>query len=98
MLSSATHAQWHASNRAAIITCSAQRDEAASEEVNDNGLVFGHEYAVLNLAPKDQFGPGLPPENLIQLQNPWGQGEFTGRFSDQDSANMSKTLREALGR
>ena len=46
-----------------------------------SGVVQGHAYTVLNAAIINFQGR---QERIVQLRNPWGKGEFTGKWSDAD--------------
>ena len=46
-----------------------------------SGVVQGHAYTFLNATP---LNVGGQQERVVQLRNPWGKGEFTGRWSDGD--------------
>lgn len=47
-----------------------------------SGVVQGHAYTVLNATV---LNVGGNQERIMQLRNPWGKGEFTGKWSDGDS-------------
>lgn len=46
-----------------------------------SGVVQGHAYTVLNATTINFQGR---QERIVQLRNPWGKGEFTGKWSDLD--------------
>lgn len=46
-----------------------------------SGVVQGHAYTVLNAT---YLRVGGQTERIIQLRNPWGKGEFKGKWSDGD--------------
>ena len=46
-----------------------------------SGVVQGHAYTFLNATP---LNAGGQQERIVQLRNPWGKGEFTGKWSDHD--------------
>lgn len=50
------------------------------EAVLPSGLVGGHVYSVLRLVEAQG-------ECLVQCRNPWGTGEWTGKFSDKNLQN-----------
>eukprot|EP01012_Entosiphon_sulcatum_P031996 TRINITY_DN4072_c0_g1_i1.p1 TRINITY_DN4072_c0_g1~~TRINITY_DN4072_c0_g1_i1.p1 ORF type:complete len:584 (+),score=110.85 TRINITY_DN4072_c0_g1_i1:39-1754(+) len=62
------------------------------EKVGDTGLVPGHAYAILSVA---QLSTG---ENVVQVRNPWGSGEWTGKFSDRDHSRLGQLQRELAHR
>ena len=48
--------------------------------LQDNGLFAGHEYSLLKLEMvKTDDGRMV---QLLNIRNPWGQGEFNGDWSD----------------
>ena len=54
---------------------------AGGEELQENGLYAGHEYSLLKLdLVRDHSGQLI---ELVNIRNPWGQGEFNGDWSDQ---------------
>lgn len=48
------------------------------EAVSDNGLVAGHAYSVLKLVESEG-------NQLVCCRNPWGTGEWTGIWSDENN-------------
>eukprot|EP00929_Paragymnodinium_shiwhaense_P119068 TRINITY_DN90957_c0_g1_i1.p1 TRINITY_DN90957_c0_g1~~TRINITY_DN90957_c0_g1_i1.p1 ORF type:complete len:702 (-),score=115.06 TRINITY_DN90957_c0_g1_i1:215-2320(-) len=48
-----------------------------------SGICDGHAYSVLGTA---EIQSGCGYERLVKLRNPWGEGEWRGRFSDGSSA------------
>ena len=48
---------------------------------SSRGIVQGHAYTFLNA---DVINWGYE-ERIVQLRNPWGAGQFKGRWSDYDS-------------
>ena len=53
---------------------------AGGEVLQDNGLYAGHEYSLLKLEMvKTNDGRMV---QLLNIRNPWGQGEFNGDWSD----------------
>ena len=54
------------------------------------GILFNHSYGVQRIVDVD----GL---QLMRIRNPWGHGEWTGKFADEDEAwDDNKGLREKL--
>jgi hypothetical protein len=45
------------------------------------GIVQGHAYTLLKVA---EVAVNNRVERLVQLRNPWGKGENTGRWADND--------------
>ena len=46
-----------------------------------SGVVQGHAYTFLSAA---NINYGGQQERVCQMRNPWGKGEFTGKWSDHD--------------
>ena len=62
-------------------------------QYDDKGIVPGHAYSLLAARSIiDQYGDEV---NLVQMRNPWKEGEWTGRFSD-NSDEWTPELREML--
>jgi hypothetical protein len=59
---------------------------SASEEVEEVGLSRGHAFTVLGIHE-------IKGERVIRLRNPWGEGEFSGDWSDY-SSKWTEELRE----
>ncbi|KAK8840135.1 hypothetical protein M9Y10_031073 [Tritrichomonas musculus] len=57
-------------------------------DTNPQGIVYGHAYTILQVV--EIFG-----NKLIQLRNPWGNGEWTGDWSDK-SPKWTQKLKSAL--
>ncbi len=45
--------------------------------MGNQGILFNHAYSVIDVREVDSL-------KLIRLRNPWGHGEWTGDFSDDD--------------
>jgi hypothetical protein len=62
-------------------------------DISDLGIVQGHAYSILNIVEEsDQNGN----HQLIELRNPWGSGEWTGKWSDRDSRSWTSRMRQRL--
>lgn len=57
----------------------------------DNNIIQGHAYAVLDVEEIDGT-------QLIQLRNPWGDSEWTGAWSDNDSVNWTERRKREIDR
>jgi hypothetical protein len=58
--------------------------------MGNSGILFNHAYGIQQIKEVD----GL---FLIRIRNPWGQGEWTGKFADEDEAwDDHKGLKEKL--
>ena len=56
---------------------------------NADGVVLGHAYSILDVREVEHH-------RLLQMRNPWGKGEWTGRWSD-DSKEWTPRYRKLLG-
>jgi len=65
-----------------IITAGSGGSEEGQDLISSLGLVGLHAYAIID-AQTVQTARG--PVNLIMIRNPWGQGEWTGDWSDNSS-------------
>jgi hypothetical protein len=62
-------------------------------DISEKGIVQGHAYSVLNVAEEsDSHGT----HKLIQLRNPWGAGEWTGKWSDLDQRSWTSRMKTRL--
>ena len=59
-----------------------------------DGIVTLHAYSVLRCCSAHINGRDT---HLVQLRNPWGEGEWAGAFSDSDEASWSPSLRSSTG-
>lgn len=48
-----------------------------------SGVVQGHAYTFLNAT---NLRVGGSVERIVQLRNPWGKGEFKGKWSDNEGS------------
>lgn len=83
--------KYHASGF--LIGCSASMEDESGkpqEGIATSGIVYNHAYGILDVRDID----GL---QLIRIRNPWGQGEWNGKFADEDEAwDDYKGLKEKL--
>lgn len=87
------------SGTGAVMTCSISPPDGmdvAFEERRDDGLLYLHEYAILQLVEPTAESRSFLKETLIQVRNPHGHGEFNGRYSDCDTERMTEELRRNL--
>jgi hypothetical protein len=60
------------------------------EGMGNSGILYNHAYGIQQIREVD----GLM---LIRIRNPWGTGEWTGKFADEDEAwDDHKGLKEKL--
>ena len=64
-------------------------------ETSSSGIVQGHAYTFLNATLLDT---GDGNERVVQLRNPWGSGEFKGKWSDSDDGwnNISQAEKKRV--
>ena len=72
---------------------SAGTDGKDEGELDDNGIVPGHAYTLI--AAKEITNKNGQPEKLVKLRNPWKEGEWKGRYSD-NSDEWTASLRKEL--
>ncbi len=66
-----------------LMGCSIQanpKETAKVEADAGEGLHMGHAYSLLDVGEIDL--PGGKKERLVKVRNPWGRGEWEGRFGD----------------
>jgi calpain-15 len=70
----------------------AGRTSSAGEEKRDDGIVAGHAYALMRVVEHENIC-------LVRLRNPWGKFEWTGKWSDKDTAtwNAHPSLMNEVG-
>jgi len=67
-------------------------DEDGNQEegAGNQGIQYNHAYGIMDI----RVAQGI---QLIRIRNPWGYGEWTGRFADEDEAwDDAKGLKEEL--
>ena len=69
------------------LICTSNRDGAGNEQIR-KGLVSGHAYSLL--AVDTMTLSDGSKKDMVKIRNPWGQTEWTGDWSDKDSANWSR--------
>ena len=76
------------------MTCSSS-DELPQEQLNKAGIVRGHAYSLLSVCELEFEGQVF---KLVKLRNPWGDGEWTGDWNDNDERfnRLSKEQIELL--
>ena len=76
-----------------MMGCSVGNDYTA-EEAETDGIVMGHAYTLLSVAQvTDAEGTA---HKLVKLRNPWGSGEWQGRWSDKSDL-WTDDLRQLVG-
>ncbi|XP_014882541.1 calpain-8-like [Poecilia latipinna] len=65
-----------------LMGCGTPQGETSANTVLPNGLVQGHAYAVTGVR---EVLSRAKAERLVRLWNPWGQGEWSGDWSDRSS-------------
>lgn len=75
----------------AILCCGGVKDES-------QGLVKGHAYSLLCVAQATKSFASQEYFRFVQIRNPWGDGEWTGRWADKSKEwNEFPYVREVLG-
>ncbi|XP_068088889.1 calpain-13-like isoform X11 [Hyperolius riggenbachi] len=69
-----------AARSGSLMGCTTPGDLHTGNMELQNGLVKGHAYTVTN-GVQIEYKNGT--EDIVQLWNPWGQGEWNGRWSDR---------------
>lgn len=69
-------------------------DTYDQEEAAKQGIVAGHAYTLLSVAKL--MDNNNQEHKLVKLRNPWGSGEWNGRWSDK-SAEWTPELRREIG-
>ncbi|CAI5448780.1 unnamed protein product [Caenorhabditis angaria] len=92
---------------ALVVAAIAARTKDEIEQTLDCGLVKGHAYAVSAVLSLDLENKSLTsfltgshqPQYLIRLQNPWGEKEWNGAWSDNSSEwlNVSDKQKKEMG-
>jgi len=76
-----------------VMTCGSGDFFTGADLMSSVGLVGSHAYSLLAaLTVKDRYGRDV---RLVQLRNPWGQGEWRGAWSDA-SADWTPELKRQL--
>ena len=58
--------------------------------MGNQGILFNHAYSVIDVREVDSL-------KLMRVRNPWGHGEWTGAFSDDDEEwDKHRLLKEKL--
>jgi len=58
-------------------------------DVTSLGLVNNHAYTLLNIIKINGI-------KLFKLRNPWGRGEWKGKWNDNDNDNWTQDIKEQL--
>jgi hypothetical protein len=76
-----------------VMTCGSGDFFEGADLMSSVGLVGSHAYSLLAaMTIRDKYGRDV---RLVKLRNPWGQGEWTGEWSDS-SANWTPELKSQL--
>ena len=83
-----------------LMGCSIKGNGKEGPQVVDGtptGLILNHAYSILGIFEVEDPKDKARPIRLLSLMNPWGQGEWTGKFADEDEAwDDHKGLKEKL--
>lgn len=76
-----------------LIGCeNVQKDDHGMPEegMGNSGILFNHAYGIQQIREVDNI-------QLVRIRNPWGSGDWTGKFCDEDEAwDDHKGLKEKL--
>lgn len=76
-----------------MLTCFTHSGKTV-EEKNDEGIVSGHAYTILDV--QNVIDSNSNPRRIVQIRNPWGKFEWNGEFSDNSNSWRSQD-RQKLG-
>eukprot|EP01135_Chromosphaera_perkinsii_P011000 Nk52_evm34s2309 gene=Nk52_evmTU34s2309 len=75
-----------AKHKSSILTTSISiESEGDIEKRTENGLVMGHAYGITDVVKLDDASNPNTIHRLFRLRNPWGEKEWTGKWSDNSS-------------
>ncbi|KAM4770840.1 calpain-13-like [Rhinophrynus dorsalis] len=69
-----------AAKSGSLVGCTTPGDQRTGNMELNNGIVQGHAYSVTD-ATQVEYNNKL--EDIVRVWNPWGQGEWNGRWSDR---------------
>jgi len=64
-----------------IVTCGTYCKKGYTDKDDRDGICYGHAYSVIDAR---EYSGQEGNFKLIKLRNPWGQGEWNGKWSDSD--------------
>ena len=79
-------------NRGYIMTAGTSGD-TTNLDIEEVGLCPGHAYTILKVLELESKGKKI---RLVHLRNPWGNGEYSGDWSDGDS-KWTPSLKKKYG-
>lgn len=79
------------------LVCTHIDSKRIPEQSLPNGLYCGHAYSITNLVKLKIKGSQI---RLLRIRNPWGRGEWKGRWSDKspDWTSIPEKVQEEIGR
>jgi hypothetical protein len=63
-------------------------------EAKELGLIFEHSYSLTSAKEGNFNGEQI---RLVHIRNPWGKGEWKGRYSDNDTTNWTEEKKKYFG-
>jgi len=70
--------------------CAGSRhDGKTDKDAPDQGIVHGHAYTILDTATANG-------ERIIKLRNPWGTGEWTGKYSNKGTKDWMGNIMDSI--
>ena len=64
---------------------------SGNHNVKNQGISDGHAYSILGVK---SYEKGNKTVNLIKMRNPWGFGEWTGMYSDNDKVSWTPEMKK----
>jgi hypothetical protein len=73
-----------------MLMCAGSRhDGKTDKDAPDQGIVHGHAYTILDTATAGG-------ERIIKLRNPWGSGEWTGKYSNKGTKDWMGNIMDSI--
>lgn len=80
-------------DKAEYANSASSKPAATNDEEKENGIVYGHAFAILSVHRIELDGE---EKRFVELRNPWGHGEWNGRWSDKSDL-WTDEAKEKLG-
>ena len=75
-----------------LVAAGSRHDGKTDKDAPSQGIIHGHAYTILDAATCNG-------ESIIKLRNPWGSGEWTGKYSTlEDPSWMSQVTSTLRGK
>lgn len=73
-----------------LMGCAIVQDVDCHEVDVGQGMLLNHAYSLLDISD------ALPGKTMLKIRNPWGCGEWQGKWSDQDTTNWTPEAQDVL--